>query len=609
MTAECPNAEGGGQISTQATQRARSPSISILSPSLPSRQLSPHPKKLETQSPHLQTPSPKLPVHVKEVIDLVSPVSVIRQSSFYLRTPPPTLRVTEVINLVSPVESSTINLVTPPPKSKRLKVEPFSPKRDISIELPLNVLPEQKSTVIYPAPVHECESGLFSSLDAAILAVCDEEESLGHKWVRGQTKKTGGEVRHITMRCNHYRFATEQHSVAIDPANHRRGRSNKTDCRAHVNIIRDPLSALWKLNVPDWVHNHAPDIPLGGKASRPPTKKLQDAISTFATTTKLDRSDISTLIKQHPEYDSKHPLEPRQITNIVNAARRNARNEVIELGGDVNAVVGWLREHADEGWKNQLQIDDDQVVVGIWWQSPRQVDLTRRYTDLLIFDDAYNRNNVGYPLGIGIGIDNHGRSCNLWYVVHARENINTYTWILQAHLDSAGAPPEVVASDRHASLIHVVEAVMPLTCHVFCLHHLSGNVSTNVRNALGNEFSNFNRDFWATYRAVSPDDFQCKYDYLVTRYPAARRYLDEELYPCREQWAWAWISCIFTGGIRTNGRCEVENRITKAIGGPKKTLFQLFKGLNDRTQGQTVQEMIRVRDVSFSKFLTMILSS
>ena len=98
--------------------------------------------------------------------------------------------------------------------------------------------------------------------------------------------------------------------------------------------------------MPDWVHNHAPDIPLGGKASQPPTKKLQDAISTFATTTKLDRSDISTLIKQHPEYNSKHPLEPRQITNIVNAARRNARNEVIELGGDVNAVVGWLREHA-----------------------------------------------------------------------------------------------------------------------------------------------------------------------------------------------------------------------------------------------------------------------
>ena len=75
---------------------------------------------------------------------------------------------------------------------------------------------------------------------------------------------------------------------------------------------------------------------------RPPTKKLQDAISTIATTTNLDHTDISKLIKQHPKYDSKHPLEARQITNIVNAARCSSCNEVNELGGDVNAVVSWL---------------------------------------------------------------------------------------------------------------------------------------------------------------------------------------------------------------------------------------------------------------------------
>ena len=107
-----------------------------------------------------------------------------------------------------------------------------------------------------------------------------------------------------------------------------------------------------------------------------------------------------------------------------------------------------------------------------------------------------------------------------------------YTWILQAHFESAKIPPEVIASDCHASLIHVVGVVMPLSRHIFCLHHLSGNVSTNVRTSLGAEFTNFNHDFWATYQAVSPDDFQCKYDHLVTRYPAARHYLDEELYPC-----------------------------------------------------------------------------
>ncbi|KAF8959345.1 hypothetical protein BDZ97DRAFT_1667355, partial [Flammula alnicola] len=52
----------------------------------------------------------------------------------------------------------------------------------------------------------------------------------------------------------------------------------------------------------------------------------------------------------------------------------------------------------------------------------------------------------------------------------------------------------------------------------------------------------------------------------------------------------------FTCGVRTNGRVEVENRVNKVIGGPKKTLKQLFDGLNERTVGQGVQELIRVRD-------------
>ncbi|KAF8225201.1 hypothetical protein L208DRAFT_1506921 [Tricholoma matsutake] len=139
---------------------------------------------------------------------------------------------------------------------------------------------------------------------------------------------------------------------------------------------------------------------------------------------------------------------------------------------------------------------------------------------------------------------------------------------------------------------------MPHTRHIFCLHHFSGNVSTNVRNSLGAKFVNFNRDFWATYRAVSPDEFDSLYKHLVTRFPAAHPYLDEELYPCRHQWAWAWVSSIFTGGIQTNGCCEAENRVNKAIGGPKKTLFQLFEGLNESMKGQTVQELARVRDNS-----------
>ena len=87
---------------------------------------------------------------------------------------------------------------------------------------------------------------------------------------------------------------------------------------------------------------------------------------------------------------------------------------------------------------------------------------------------------------------------------------------------------------------------------------------------------------------------------LITNFPSARQYLQDELYPCWSQWAWAYTSFQFTCGVRTNCHVEGENRVNKLIGGPKKSAMQLFNGLNDRTTGQGVQDMIRVRDVCHS---------
>ncbi|KAJ7829708.1 hypothetical protein B0H13DRAFT_1549644, partial [Mycena leptocephala] len=45
----------------------------------------------------------------------------------------------------------------------------------------------------------------------------------------------------------------------------------------------------------------------------------------------------------------------------------------------------------------------------------------------------------------------------------------------------------------------------------------------------------------------------------------------------------------------STGRVESENRVNKMIGGPKKTLLQLFRDLNECTTDQKVQDLIRHR--------------
>ena len=178
--------------------------------------------------------------------------------------------------------------------------------------------------------------------------------------------------------------------------------------------------------------------------------------------------------------------------------------------------------------------------------------------------------------------------------------MSTLSWVLECHIKHAGVSPEVLGSDRDGALIRSVAETSPLTFHFYCLHHTQGNVVQHARRSLGGRLGSFLQHFWATYRAVSPDEFERLWCKLTTEYPEMKHYLDSELYPCCERWAWAWISTKFTAGIWTTGRVESENRISKAAVTEKTSAKQLFDFLNTRTLQQSVQDLQHVRDVRYA---------
>lgn len=519
----------------------------------------------------LSSPSP-LKLIVEDRIILTSPRKPKKES---LHTRPPKRPATPILV----IDSSDSD------EPKITKITKFEPKPKLKPNRPI---PE---TFSLPQV-----GSVYGSLQDAEDEVFERERRLGHTWKKAQMKRDpdSGSIKKQTLRCNHYDIHKPTHSISIDPSDHRKGKTIKTGCLAHVNV--NLSNGLWRITLVQWDHNHAPQIPPGGTAPRPPTKAQRDVVAQFSAQN-FSRQHLGPILN---ERFPNHRLEPRQITNMLNSARKDARNEVTSLGGDVSAILSHLQAKSQEehGWKYHLKLDDDQVLIGLWWQSPKQARLTKRYYDVLITDNSYNRNQYGYPLDIGIIIDDAGKSRNAWYAFHRSESTAMHVWVFQCHLDSAGTPPDVIASDRHASLISAVELTMPLTLHIFCLHHLTGNVAQQLRLTLGSSWSDFNHNFWTTYRAVSPEEFDHLWNILIQQYPKAQRYLEEELYPCRDKWAWAWITTKFSAGVRTNGRAEVENRTNKAIGHPKKTLLEVFNGLNQRTDDQNTLDLINVRDVS-----------
>ncbi|KAF7361212.1 hypothetical protein MSAN_01153300 [Mycena sanguinolenta] len=525
------------------------------------------------------------------IIDLTRSSPAIKQETIDLtRTSPPLLTAGTIILQDPDEDLDDIVVSGPRPLGSASSIQPKpEPLSDISNSQrpPLEIIGDINIGKTYNS---------FEEGQADIYAL---EARRGHIWRIAQTKKVNDAAKRITLRCNHYYRHAPTHLQTIDPSDHRRGKSIKTDCMAHVNLSRSAADGTWHVSLTDWKHNHPPQVPSGGSIPRPPTQAQRDLVNKFAnsTSSNFSRSQVGKILQ---ETFPDHLLEPGQISNLLNTARSEARRDIERLGGDAASVLDSLTKKADteHGWRYSVRLNNDQVLIGIFWQSPVQVDLAKRFYDILLNDDTYNRNQYGYPLDIGIVIDNFGKSRNAWYALHEKEDTETHVWVLQEHLKAAGREPVVFGSDKHGSLIAAASRVIPTSLHIYCLNHLNTNVAHNLRPKLGSEWTAFQKDFWTTYRAVSPDEFERLWKHLTSTYPAAQQYLDAELYTCRQRWAWAWIGSTFTAGVRTSGRVEAENGVNKTIGGPKKSLLQLFKGLNDRTNGQTQNDLIRQRQSS-----------
>ncbi|PPQ82718.1 hypothetical protein CVT24_009926 [Panaeolus cyanescens] len=501
-----------------------------------------------------------------------------------------------IIDLVTPISSPT--------QSLSIKRSPLSPTHASSKLRKLSPSsPQPPMCLVVPAPSAIRINAIYGTLDEAIAAVHDHERPKGFIWRRGQSRcYADGALKRLTMRCSSYGAHNPKHAAHIDPTDHRRGKSAKSDCNAHVNINYIRETGSWRITTIIWDHTgHDRHIPVGCTAPTQPTSEQKVLIGNLATSVKqtFTRSQIADVLSKQSNGPT---LEARQITNIINEHRREARGRTQELGGDFPAILASLEKHSldDPRWFYRVRLSESSVVTSLFWMSPVQIDLARRWGDVVLNDACYNRNNVGYPLNIGIVVDGYANSRNVFYSIQATEDLETDKWMLQCYLDAVGnLHPETFLSDRHATLISVLPRVMPKTEHLYCLHHLASNVDQRLRSMLSatHQWDLFQTDFWAVYRAVSPEEFDRQWRSLVDNYPSASAYL-ETLYDCREKWAWTFVSLKFTLGIQTSGRVESENRISKEFGGPKKSVKQLFDGLVARTEEQQSKYLIKVRESS-----------
>ncbi|KAF8577766.1 hypothetical protein K439DRAFT_1621867 [Ramaria rubella] len=125
---------------------------------------------------------------------------------------------------------------------------------------------------------------IYESFEDAKLQISAFEEKKGNKIRVGQSKKrANGEIKKITLCCHAYGTHVEAHRPNIDPQDHCRGKTIKSGCMAHYNLLVLPGMTMWQLSLATYDHNHGCNLVVGASAPQRASKAHKNLVTNFAT--------------------------------------------------------------------------------------------------------------------------------------------------------------------------------------------------------------------------------------------------------------------------------------------------------------------------------------
>ncbi|KAK0463364.1 hypothetical protein IW261DRAFT_1347780, partial [Armillaria novae-zelandiae] len=182
---------------------------------------------------------------------------------------------------------------------------------------------------------------MYDTLEEAITVVMYQQGLLGYKWKCSHTHRDGNHmVQCKTVCCNRYEKHKPVHCLDINPGDHRTGKSVKTGCQMHVNIVCDisgtsQMKVQWQIKTIDLKHNHGPLVTPRSALPLLPKKEDKEEVEKLVKAN-LTSAQICSVLNNHANV---HPLECHQVSNIVADVNHHACQEVETLGGDIAAIL------------------------------------------------------------------------------------------------------------------------------------------------------------------------------------------------------------------------------------------------------------------------------
>ncbi|XP_019189844.1 PREDICTED: protein FAR1-RELATED SEQUENCE 4-like [Ipomoea nil] len=249
--------------------------------------------------------------------------------------------------------------------------------------------------------------------------------------------------------------------------------------------------------------------------------------------------------------------------------------------------------HADRATFGQFRCNDDlflaeamAVKEALSWIKSRPVNSYIVEIDCLNFCTSYNSirqdcSHVGWYSMVFVpftGVDNHKRCITFGAGLLTKEDVDSYSWLLEKFTCAMGKTPMCVVTDQNSATRIAIQQVLPECRHRYFMWH----IMTKVNEKFGGELAKVT-EFRKKLNAIVSNEgihsveFEAQWQLLMDEYNLSNHRWFCKMFAERESWIPAFFSDLpMSGLLRTTSRSEAENGVYGRFAHPHSSLVVFY---------------------------------
>nr|XP_043633639.1 protein FAR1-RELATED SEQUENCE 5-like [Erigeron canadensis] len=434
-----------------------------------------------------------------------------------------------------------------------------------------------------PAELKPVLGSIWGSVEAAYEMYQKYAENAGFVVRKASTKhrRRGGEMTHKYFLCNKAGTSKTKHAadtLDVDgtkkPRSVRRNSNYKvTDCKARLKISKIKGSESFCVYGFDEKHNH----PLGDEHN----KHLSRARRQLTFEDQLFIQTVST--------NNIGATKAYRLRATMKGGYENVRGTVVDYKNfkrDINMYIGDRdAQMLVDKFKNWAQClpefsfdfkAKNNELSSLFWADETSKCNYKEFGDVIAFDATYRTNKYNMVFVPFTGVDNHNRCVTFGAGLLKKEDIPSYSWLLQAFLKAHKNQPQLVLTDQDPSVKEAVKVEMPNSQHRLCMWHIMKKLPLKV---CGDILDNTNfrqrlhKIVWNIY--LKPEEFVNRWNSLMKEFDLQDNKWLSRMFKLMKRWIPAYfidmpLSCV----MKTTSRSESSNAFFQIFTHYKHTLVQ-----------------------------------